>query len=60
MKKRTEMYDAWSKVAEEYHRTLEVIRKICTTYTETESYIIDKTFIEFLELVFNKANEVLK
>ena len=54
------MYDAWSKVAEEYHRTLEVIRKICTTYTETESYIIDKTFIEFLELVFNKANEVLK
>lgn len=38
-----------------YKKVLEEIREICTTYAKTESYIIDETFSEFLEIVFNKA-----
>lgn len=49
-----------SNLLNKYKNALEEIREICTTYAKTESYIIDETFSEFLEIVFNKANEVLK
>ena len=42
-----------------YKQALEDIIKYCNVYSKTEDYVIDQTFNEFLENVFNKANEVL-
>lgn len=56
----TKMLEHTENAEEKYQQALEKIREMCTTYAKTESYIIDETFSEFLEIVFNKANEVLK
>lgn len=42
-----------------YKQALEDIIKYCNVYSKTEDYVIDQTFNEFLENVFNKVNEVL-
>lgn len=43
-----------------YKRAFEDIIKYCNIYSKTEDYVIDQTFNEFLENVFNKINEILK
>ena len=42
-----------------YKQALEKIRSNCNNYAKTESYVIDDTFNEFLEIIFDKTNEVL-
>ena len=42
-----------------YKQALEEIKSHCNNYAKTESYVIDDTFNEFLEIIFNKINEAL-
>ena len=42
-----------------YREALEEIRESCNDYAKTEDYVNCGTFNEFLELVFDKINEVL-
>lgn len=47
------------KIPNKYRQTLEEIRSNCNNYAKTENYVIDDTFNEFLEIIFDKINEVL-
>ena len=41
-----------------YKQVFEDIIKYCNVYSKTEDYVIDQTFNEFLENIFNKINEI--
>jgi len=47
------------KKMNKYRKALEEIKEMCIDYAKTEDYIIDQTFNEFLEIIFNRINEVL-
>lgn len=43
-----------------YIQALKDIRESCNDYAKTEDFVIDQTFNEFLENIFNRINEMLK
>ena len=47
------------RLKDNYKQAFEDIIKYCNVYSKTEDYVIDQTFSEFLENVFNKINGVL-